>query len=190
MHSITSTCPTRRSNRGIKETTEHRAISHAGRQPPPRLFQLLGSIILDTAIISFQLPQPHRWLKPPRQHLWQQRGSRPTAASAAMPYRQLGKGSYTPPPTPCCAPYVGLCVPGAGAAAQDAAAARLLHAAPQLGQSELSGGTLSLDMAVVPFPQGHTALPHTHPGYGHVGSRLAEQEPVSLLSAVTSGRIR
>lgn len=98
MHSITSTCPTRRSNRGIKETTEHRAISHAGRQPPPRLFQLLGSIILDTAIISFQLPQPHRWLKPPRQHLWQQRGSRPTAASAAMPYRQLGKGSYTPPP--------------------------------------------------------------------------------------------
>lgn len=185
MHSITSTCLTRRSNRGIKETTEHRAISHVGRQTPPRPFQLLGSITLDIAIISFQLPQPHRWLKPPGQNLWQQRGSRPTAAPAAVPYGQLGKGSH--PPRLRAVPHTW--VPASLERVQQPRMLRqprMLHAAPPLGQSELPGGTLSLGIAVVPFPRGHTALPHTHPGYGHAGSRLAEQEPVSLLPAVTS----
>lgn len=126
MHSITSTCLTCRGNGGIKERMEHRAITQAGCQVLPRPVQLLGSITFDIAIISFQLQQTHRQLKPPRQHLWQQRGIWPTAAPAALPegQRAAREGLASPLP-PCCALRVG-------AAAQDAVAARLLHTASRL----------------------------------------------------------
>lgn len=130
MHNITSTCLTHRRNRGIKETMEHRAISQAGCQTLPWPVQLLGSVTPDVAIISFQLPQPRGWLKPPRQHPQQRQGSWPTAAPAALPYgQQAARQGLAPPLSARCAPYVGLCAPGAGAAAQDAEAARLLHTA-------------------------------------------------------------
>jgi len=85
MHSVTSTCLTRRGNRGIKQATEHRAASQAGCQTPPQAAQFLGSVTLNIAIISPQPPQPHRWLKPPRQPLQQRPGRR----AAALPHGRL-----------------------------------------------------------------------------------------------------